>query len=87
MDDEYEDDISGSEADVSGDSSDTSSNKDEDDTVDKMFIKWVVPDGSADQAGLMKGIFLLKKLQLSCFVSRPVKWRWLLDRPVSRLVG
>jgi hypothetical protein len=56
MDDE--DDVSGSDADVSGESSDTSSNKDEDDTVDKMFIKWLAPGGSADQAGLMKGIYL-----------------------------
>jgi hypothetical protein len=68
MDDEYEDDISGSDADVSGNSSDTSSNKDEDDTVDKMFIKWLVPDGSADQAGLMKGMVLLKRCMYFLYI-------------------
>ncbi|CAB4033944.1 ---NA---, partial [Paramuricea clavata] len=55
LDEEDEDDISGSDADVSGESSDTSSNKDEDDTVEKMFIKCLVPGGAAYQAGLMKG--------------------------------
>ena len=60
MDDE--DDISGSDADVSDESSDTSSNKDEDDTVEKVFIKWVAPGGPADQAGLMEGMLLLKKI-------------------------
>ena len=62
MDDEYEDDISGSDADISGESSDTSSNKDEDETVDKVFIKWLAPGGPADQAGLMKGILPLKPI-------------------------
>ncbi|XP_028398970.1 rho GTPase-activating protein 21-like isoform X2 [Dendronephthya gigantea] len=48
-------DVSGSDADISGESSDTSSNKDEDDKVDKVFVKWVAPGGPASQAGLMKG--------------------------------
>ena len=52
---EDDDDISGSDADVSNESSDTSSNKDEDDTVEKVFIKWLAPGGPADQAGLMEG--------------------------------
>lgn len=52
------DDINGSDADISGESSDASSNKDEDDKVNKVFVKWVAPGGSAGQAGLMKGNIL-----------------------------
>jgi hypothetical protein len=71
LDEEDEDDISGSDADVSGESSDTSSNKDEDDTVEKMFIKCLVPGGAAYQAGLMKGILGLKKIYVNLTYSIP----------------
>lgn len=56
MNDEDDEDISGSDADISGESSDAYSNKGDDDTVDKVFIKWVAPGGPADEAGLIKGI-------------------------------
>ncbi|XP_046847163.1 uncharacterized protein LOC124440779 isoform X2 [Xenia sp. Carnegie-2017] len=56
FDDDDDEDFSGSDGDLSVGSSGTSSSSNKEDLViDKAFLKWIAPGGSADQAGFMKG--------------------------------